>query len=428
MLFHSEFGELSLPQFETMAAVLPQSEMWSVNSPEQAQRTPNGAGHRASSFVEGTLGTGLADFGAATEASYRRVSYLTQLAQSEAMRAVVDGGRLGVAGVNGSSGVWERPWGYMFWQLNDVTQAYSWGSLEYGGRLKLMHYRSQQWFAPVRVECNTVTVAEQASDLAPTASNCSFEPNVDFATSDMHKVSASSKEGCCAKCSAIVDCAAGVFVAKDNACWIKTDADMKHKVPGRPGIPTVACVTHGPKLPPSPPPTSSLICTAANDGPIAWSGVVTLAIAPLTQHCDHGAKQWNQTVTVGPVPPGQARRFWVSDPAVAKACETQGHGPCWLFGQTRTNDAITTVGAMAAASQPAPRADIGVPFQPLKSLVTNKLLPSANVTATVSGTNSTSAELAISASSAAAALYVHLTSASQGQFSEASQSNHHVGF
>ena len=133
MLFHSEFGELSLPQFETMAAVLPQSEMWSVNSPEQAQRTPNGAGHRASSFVEGTLGTGLADFGAATEASYRRVSYLTQLAQSEAMRAVVDGGRLGVAGVSGSSGVWERPWGYMFWQLNDVTQAYSWGSLEYGG-------------------------------------------------------------------------------------------------------------------------------------------------------------------------------------------------------------------------------------------------------------------------------------------------------
>eukprot|EP01046_Picozoa_sp_COSAG06_P031580 COSAG06_NODE_3084_length_5880_cov_3.762325_2_plen_82_part_00 len=52
-----------------------------------------------------------------------RSRYLSQLAQSEAMRSIVDGGRLGVAATSNasSSGPLEgRPWGYMFWQLNDV--------------------------------------------------------------------------------------------------------------------------------------------------------------------------------------------------------------------------------------------------------------------------------------------------------------------
>lgn len=125
MLFHSEFGELSLPQFETMAAVLPQPAMWSVFSAAQAQRSPNGAGARVVGFITSTLGKGLAaNYNSTTEAGYRRVAYLSQLAQSESMRSVVDAGRLGIAATETSSGVFDRPWGYMFWQLNDVTQGY----------------------------------------------------------------------------------------------------------------------------------------------------------------------------------------------------------------------------------------------------------------------------------------------------------------
>ena len=115
---------------ETMAAVLPESSMWSVNSEAQAQRSPNGAGARATGFIEGVLGVH-ADGNASTEEGYRRIAYslqgmhpgfealydicvrrsryLTQLAQSESMRAVVDGGRLGVAASNNASGVFERP-------------------------------------------------------------------------------------------------------------------------------------------------------------------------------------------------------------------------------------------------------------------------------------------------------------------------------
>ncbi len=65
------------------------------------------------------------------------------------------------------------------------------------------------------------------------------------------------------------------------------------------------------------------------------------------------------------------------------------------------------------------RADIGVPLQSLKSLLNSNQLPKANVSAVVSASNATAAEVIVTASSsAAAALYVHLTSASHGQFAD----------
>lgn len=54
ILFHSEFGELSLPQYETMRQVLSDAQL-SVKSAAMAQRSPNGAA-RAMGSVEGTFG------------------------------------------------------------------------------------------------------------------------------------------------------------------------------------------------------------------------------------------------------------------------------------------------------------------------------------------------------------------------------------
>ena len=410
VLFHSEFGVLSLPQFETMAAVMPLPAMWSVYSAAQMQRSPNGAGKRTVDFITAMLGDGLADYSATAE-GYRRASYLSQLAQSESMRSVVDAGRLGLAAINNSSGVWDRPWGYMFWQLNDVTQGYSWGSLEYGGRMKLMHYRSAQWFAPVRVECNTVdhrTISGGGGSGGGSSSkvtNCSFSKGVDYAWSDMTEVTASSQEDCCAKCGARAHCAAGVFVAKDHACWVKTAADLKHKVKARSGIATVACVTHGNE----PPPPPSIICTAANDGPVAWSGKVSLAIASMTA-LSGAQPNWSKVFSIGPVPPGEARRFGLDDTAAVTACPPTG-GPCWLYGGLQQKLDISSTTARLL------RADIGVPLKPLKSLISSAQLPRADVSVSVTSTNATEATLAVTAFGAAA-LYVHLTTAAQGQFSE----------
>ena len=114
VLFHSEFGELSLPQYETMAEVLSGSEL-SVKSGAMAQRSPNGAGARVVGFISGTFGPIFSDYDSSTEQTYRRVAYLTQLAQSEGLRSIVDGGRLGVAAgdSDGTATALERPWGYM---------------------------------------------------------------------------------------------------------------------------------------------------------------------------------------------------------------------------------------------------------------------------------------------------------------------------
>lgn len=81
-----------------------------------------------------------------------------------------------------------------------------------------MHYRSAQWFAPVRVECNAVERKSSSDgDVSVAAANCSFEANIDYSSSDNTPVAATSQDECCSKCSVLAHCAAGVFVAEDHA-------------------------------------------------------------------------------------------------------------------------------------------------------------------------------------------------------------------
>ncbi|KAJ8869705.1 hypothetical protein PR048_028700 [Dryococelus australis] len=41
--------------------------------------------------------------------------------------------------------------GALYWQLNDVWQAPSWSSIEFGGRWKMLHYYARKFFSPVMV-------------------------------------------------------------------------------------------------------------------------------------------------------------------------------------------------------------------------------------------------------------------------------------
>ncbi len=41
--------------------------------------------------------------------------------------------------------------GAMYWQLNDIWQAPSWSSVEYGGRWKMLHYYAKKFFAPISI-------------------------------------------------------------------------------------------------------------------------------------------------------------------------------------------------------------------------------------------------------------------------------------
>lgn len=157
VLFHSEFGQLSFPQFESIRDWAPDSSDWSAYSQVMNEKSPQGA-EKLVSLISATLGNGLVDFKNASEISFRRVIFLSQLAASECLRVTVDGGRLGQAGLSedGRSNHTTRPWGYLYWQLNDVGAFNSWGSLEYSGRLKLPHYSARRTFGDVRVECNAL--------------------------------------------------------------------------------------------------------------------------------------------------------------------------------------------------------------------------------------------------------------------------------
>ena len=41
--------------------------------------------------------------------------------------------------------------GALYWQLNDIWQASTWSSLEYGGRWKLVHYYAKSFFSPLLI-------------------------------------------------------------------------------------------------------------------------------------------------------------------------------------------------------------------------------------------------------------------------------------
>jgi beta-mannosidase len=66
--------------------------------------------------------------------------YLSQLAQALCVKTYVEELRRG-----------ENTFGMLTWQLNDVWQASSWGSLDYGGRWRALHHSMQSLLAPTLV-------------------------------------------------------------------------------------------------------------------------------------------------------------------------------------------------------------------------------------------------------------------------------------
>jgi beta-mannosidase len=135
-LFKSEFGQTSLPAFETLAPVLNESlGDFNVNSPIMLHRKHAGKDlvkPFESLFVNGganssggqALSTSSASaLQGSTATDFRRVIFLTQLAQTLCIKSYLEELRRGV-----------HTFGALIWQLNDVWQASSWGSLDYGGR------------------------------------------------------------------------------------------------------------------------------------------------------------------------------------------------------------------------------------------------------------------------------------------------------
>ena len=113
-----------------------------------------------------------------SEANFKRMIYLSQLSQSLCIKTFFEELRRG-----------NNTFGGLIWMLNDVWQASSWGSLDYGGRWRPLHHSFQAVLAPtivsVWVDGTTLRVfgSHQGAKHTGTSASTKVEINVtDVAT------------------------------------------------------------------------------------------------------------------------------------------------------------------------------------------------------------------------------------------------------
>ncbi|XP_077483314.1 beta-mannosidase-like [Amblyomma americanum] len=80
--------------------------------------------------------------------AYDMISYLSQIHQAMGMRTAGETFRRWRSYLQGGLG---HNMGFLYWQLNDIWQAPSWASIEYGGRWKMVHYYAKKFFSPIIV-------------------------------------------------------------------------------------------------------------------------------------------------------------------------------------------------------------------------------------------------------------------------------------
>ncbi|KAE8630723.1 hypothetical protein XENTR_v10000933 [Xenopus tropicalis] len=72
--------------------------------------------------------------------------YLTQVMQAQCVKLQTEFYRRSMREIVGGLG---HTMGALYWQLNDIWQAPSWSSIEYGGKWKMLHYYAKNFFTPV---------------------------------------------------------------------------------------------------------------------------------------------------------------------------------------------------------------------------------------------------------------------------------------
>ncbi|XP_047201012.1 beta-mannosidase [Girardinichthys multiradiatus] len=141
--FASEYGFQSWPSFSTLQSVSVQED-WSYSSDFTSHRQHHEDGNQqmlqqaALHFVLPNSTDPLKRF---TDSLY-----ITQIMQAECVKTQTEFYRRSQSEVIEGKG---HTMGALYWQLNDIWQAPSWSSIEFGGKWKMLHYFAQNFFAPV---------------------------------------------------------------------------------------------------------------------------------------------------------------------------------------------------------------------------------------------------------------------------------------
>uniref|UniRef100_A0A8C8RIX0 Beta-mannosidase n=2 Tax=Pelusios castaneus TaxID=367368 RepID=A0A8C8RIX0_9SAUR len=141
--FASEYGFQSWPSFSTLEKVS-STEDWSFTSNFSFHRQHHASGndqmlHQAGLHFKLPQNTDPLQL-------FKDTIYLTQVMQAQCIKAETEFYRRSQSEIINGEG---HTMGALYWQLNDIWQAPSWASLEYGGKWKMLHYFAQRFFAPL---------------------------------------------------------------------------------------------------------------------------------------------------------------------------------------------------------------------------------------------------------------------------------------
>nr|KAF6501266.1 mannosidase beta [Molossus molossus] len=141
--FVSEYGYQSWPSFSTLEKVS-SKEDWSYNSRFAVHRQHHVSGN------DEMLSQAQLHFKLPQHTDplrlFKDTIYLTQVMQAQCVKTETEFYRRSRSEIVLGEG---HTMGALYWQLNDIWQAPSWASLEYGGKWKMLHYFARHFFAPL---------------------------------------------------------------------------------------------------------------------------------------------------------------------------------------------------------------------------------------------------------------------------------------
>ncbi|XP_028599356.2 beta-mannosidase isoform X2 [Podarcis muralis] len=141
--FASEYGFQSWPSFSALSQVSSEED-WFYTSNFSLHRQHHANGNDQMLHQAG-LHFNLPQEGDPLK-NFKQSIYLTQIMQAQCIKSQTEFYRRSQSEIINGEG---RTMGALYWQLNDIWQAPSWASLEYGGKWKMLHYFAQRFFAPL---------------------------------------------------------------------------------------------------------------------------------------------------------------------------------------------------------------------------------------------------------------------------------------
>uniref|UniRef100_A0A1B6DET4 beta-mannosidase n=1 Tax=Clastoptera arizonana TaxID=38151 RepID=A0A1B6DET4_9HEMI len=158
--FASEYGVQSVPSLETLSSVALISDLYLDSDFMKARQ------HLASGYFLMTEGM-KKNLPMTSSIDLDYFIYLSQINQAVSIKTETESYRRGRSFL-ASSGE-GLTMGALYWQLNDVWQAPSWSSIEFGGKWKMLHYFAKEFFSPIlvspRIEIPNVLRVSVISDL-----------------------------------------------------------------------------------------------------------------------------------------------------------------------------------------------------------------------------------------------------------------------